>query len=231
MMEKIELLRNLSEGCSKQSNTANRFWLALIITSIITITAGNNNDIIELPFNLGPVKSQDFYTIVIILICVLLISFISALIQSTRARKLMHNLIKEMSADEKFIHNIHIQDIVDIGLSPTYLRVAPISQHILGKNQFHNKKKNNNTFLKFLSFILYIILKILAIVFTYLISICALIRSFRIVQNTDLNNSLGIPNLVLSFLMIITIVVVIISIISDIIYSAKVIKDLNKNAV
>ena len=50
------LVKDLSEAASVQSRAANRFWLALIAVSFLTVLPSANDSTRELPFNLGSVE-------------------------------------------------------------------------------------------------------------------------------------------------------------------------------
>ena len=114
-MTQDDLLKKLSEGYSIQSETANKFWLALIVSCIITITGRPDikSSLIDLPFTLGKVNSADFYTIMIILVCTIIIAYASAMIQAIRARKLIQKILDNVDEKDKFTNNVHIQDLVD----------------------------------------------------------------------------------------------------------------------
>lgn len=220
-LTKFELLKELSQGCSIQSRTANQFWIVLAITSFITlISQPNTKGNLVLPFELGEISSSVFYILALILICFLSIAYVSALIQSSRTRNLIQKLIKGMSKKEVFIHKVHLQDFVDISISPTYLRVAPISEYLLGRNQFISTiSRRKCSILNTISAIFYLILKSLVFIFTYIISIFAIYKSWKIHNDPSYNFDFKVPTWMLLILIIITVAVFVVYFIDNIRYT------------
>jgi hypothetical protein len=224
-MKDYEVIKELSEGYSRQSKTSNQFWITLIIASIITITAQpDTNNLVELPFTLGKVKTVDFYSIVLILICVLSIAYASAMIQAIRARKLIQKVIDNM--DEKFYYSVHIQDILDCMLIPTYNRVAPISQFLLGKNQFYGELNPNKYLIKLIT-VFYVILKITTYIFLYIVPVYSILLSWDKICAYE-SDSIIIKPYFLIGLIVISLIVLLIVIIGDLKYLWIVIKRIKK---
>lgn len=214
-MKDYELIKELAEGFSRQSKTSNQFWITLIITSIITITAQPDiNNLVELPFTLGKVKTENFYSIVLILICVLSIAYASAMIQAIRARKLIQKVINNM--DKKIYYKVHIQDVLDCMLIPTYNRVAPISQFLLGKNQFYGELKPKK-YLKILSTIFYVLLKLTTYIFLYIVPVYSMLLSWNKIHIYE-SDSIIIKPYLLIVLIVISLIVLSIVFIGDLKY-------------
>lgn len=206
-MQERELIKDLSEGYSAQSQTANRFWVLLIVASIVTLTgrAEKDSGLIELPFTLGKVSIIDFYSIMIILISVLSIAFASAMIQAIRARKLIQNVIDSIPELNRYIGGIHIQDIVDVTLKPTFNRVAPIAQYLHGKDQFFDGKKKPGT--KIVAVVVYTFLKVITFIFIYLIPFYSINKGLTAINSESAGTSFIFPK----FLLIILIALAILS--------------------
>ncbi len=190
--KKYQLLKDLVEGHSKQSSTSNKFWLVLITISIIGITSEpDGSQLVELPFKLGKVNLFYFNFILIILISSLIIAFSSAMIQVIRTRLLIQKIIEKYS--KKINFGIHIQDLVDSLLLPTYNRVAPISKIILGDNQFLRKEKSDKNSNKTISDLLYKILKIFSYFIIYFIPVITIYKSWSIIYSTRITIWFIIP--------------------------------------
>lgn len=170
-MEKnpIETIQELSEGYSKQTKTANQIWIFLMITSIYSLAEKDR----QLPFGMGEVNEFNFRIMCAIIISVISIAYTSAMIQSIRTRKLIQKIIDNLGAEEKFINHIHIEDYVDSILTPSYNKVAPISQFILGKHQFLGDQAKQNKVIRWIAILFYIILKMSTVGLMYLIPIAS----------------------------------------------------------
>lgn len=202
MTEMQEFITKLAEGYSIQSKTTNRFWLVLIITSIIALVGRiDDKKLIELPFTLGRVHPADFYSITIILISVVVIAFSAAMTQAMRTRMLIQKAIDSLSRGDQYIGKIHIQDFFDSTVTPTYIRVAPISQFMLGKNQFFGMRQKNK-WIRGAATILYIMLKVATFVFLYFIPIIALTKCWRSKDIAASEATLHIPGFLLIMLVV-----------------------------
>jgi len=237
MTDKHELVFKLSEGYSTQAKTANKFWLVLLITSVIALTGnvqkvldpvtGNSENLIELPFTLGKVDPLDFYSVIIILISVLVIACVSSMAQTIRNRLLIDRLIKSLPQSDLYIENVHIQDYFDSVASPTYIRVAPISQFLLGKKQFFGSGKPH-PFLRIIASILYVILKLASFAFIYLLPFFAVKKSWEYLQNHSQSGSLNIPGWLIQLAIILAGTTMFILLIADFKYLGRVFKKISK---
>lgn len=227
-MTREELIKTLSEGYSVQSETANKFWLFLIISCIITITGKPEKEsgLIELPFTLGKVNIADFYSIMIILICILLIAFASAMIQAIRASKLIRAVINTMSEQDKFHYKVHIQDLVDCTVKPTFNRVAPVAQYLLGKNQFLGDAKPRKD-IKLFSSIFYSFLKITTFIFIYIIPIFSIYKSWTGLSLHRNELTIHIPVFFLLVLVVLAAIATIILLVGDVKYFSGVMIRIN----
>jgi hypothetical protein len=231
-MEHLGLIEKLCTGYSTQSKTANQFWLVLIISSIIALTGypvaqiGSTDKLIKLPFTLGDVNPIDFYSISAVLVSVLLIAFDSAMIQAIRTRMLIQKCIEDL--DDKFIDKVHIQDYIDSTLMPTYNRVAPISQFILGKKQFlEDANKQNNT-IKFAGIVLYVLLKTTTFILMYFIPLLAVRKCWLFLINTEHHGQLQIPDFILTLIIMLALISTLVLFIGDLKYLCRVIKRIQK---
>ena len=218
MMNKITLIKELRDGYSNQTKASNKYWSLLILVSIISIlNHDNKKDLIELPFGLGEVKQIDFHLTILLMICTISIAFASAWIQQLRTRKLIQKVTDNLSDEKKFIHKIHIHDFFDSTSSQTFNRVAPIAQILQGKYQFYDDKKSNNKG-RLLGVVVYVFLKIVALIIVFLIPILALYKSAINFSSIDTTTSLGLSIYFYWFMIFISAGVFIIMIVEDIKY-------------
>lgn len=233
-MEHLGLIEKLCAGYSTQSKTANQFWLVLIISSIIALTGypvpqiGTTDKFIKLPFTLGDVNSIDFYSISVVLISVLLIAFDSAMIQAIRTRMLIQKCIENL--DDKFIDKVHIQDYIDSTLMPTYNRVAPISQFILGKKQFLEDVTKQNRLIKAIGIVLYVLLKTTTFILMYFIPLLAIRKCWLFLINAKDYGQFQIPNFILISIIMLALISTLILFVGDLKYLCRVIKRIQKKA-
>jgi hypothetical protein len=196
----------------------------LITASIITFTGrpSPETNLIDLPFTLGKVNLIDFYSVMVILLCVITIAFTSAMIQALRTRELIQVVLKTMTNAELIHHNIHAQDIVDSILKPTFNKIGPISKFILGEGQFFTSSPNK--FLKFVSDVFYVILKLTSFVFIYIIPFISVYKAWSILNSTSSDSIFQIPKYIIIALIILAAIVMTILFIGDIRYLFKVLK-------
>lgn len=181
----LGIIEKLASGYSNIAKIANQFWLTLMIFSMVAmISKHNENNQLRLPFGLGEANTSDFYAISLVVICILVIAFTSTMIQSIRIRKLIQLEIDSIEEKDKYISKIHIQDFVDSILSPTFNKVAPISQFLLGNDQFLSKERPKIQH-KRIPVVFYLLLKITGFVFIYLIPLYSIFLSFSLINPNE----------------------------------------------
>ena len=223
-----EIIKNLAEGHSKQAKGANQYWLALITVSIIIWTGKKEDGLIELPFSLGTATPIDFYFISIVLLSGLTIAFVSSMIQAIRTRMLIQKVLDEIPNSEKYKLGFHMQDYLDSLLGATYNRVAPISQFILGKNQFlpnPNLKtsKKPPLFFRIVGILLYICLRVLTYFFIYAIPLISGNKCFEALVDSSGISSFPIYGWVIFALVTLPLISIAILFIGDLKYTTRVI--------
>jgi hypothetical protein len=224
---KLKIIEKLAGGYSNLAKITNQFWLTLIIVSTVAIISNTGNvKKIKLPFGLGEANKSDFYTTSLILICILTIAFTSSMIQAIRTRKLIQNEIDTMPIQERFISNTHIQDYLDSILSPTYNKVAPISQFLQGKNQFF-KKDAEERGKRIVPILYYVILKLVSFLFMYFVPIISIIMCYCRIELNDesvirFSKGIYLPIIFLSLSSILILVI------GDLKYLKNVIKRISK---
>ena len=228
MENKEDIFEKLCDAYSNQSKVLNKYWSLLIISSSFVILSAKNSEKTQLPLLSMEVESSDFYQISILIISMLTIGFCSAQAQSIRTRMLLNKVTK--SFKNEFLINgklIHINDFTDCIITSTYNRVAPISQFILGNNQFLGEGKQSKI-KRWFGIVLYLILKISVLFFLYGIPSYAFFKcwSFLIVESFELN--LVIPKILLYFSTIISGILLLIFFLKELGYTTKVFKYIKK---
>lgn len=240
-ISKFELLKELAKGYSVQSKISNTYWLSLIVISVISITTISNTSHVgtvenltnklDLPFGLGKIEPEIFPLISGIMISVLSVVFASVFLQAQRTRKLVQILIESISKEDIFIHNIHLQDLFDSIIEPTLNRVAPISQSILGVNQFfnvENKEKKQNKFYRILAIVLYVFLKIAAILIFFGLPLYSLFVTAKYIYKKGAINNWEINTYLFYFFILISLIIFLILIYLDMRYLVTVFKKIWK---
>lgn len=180
-----EFIMQLSQGCATQARVANRFWLALAFVSLLAVmprpveTKVPGNHELDLPFGIGKVESTDFYPLATALMCILVVGFGSAHIQSIRSIKLIQRAIEALQGELILPGNIYFLDAFDNIVTPSINRVAPIAQVLQGDFQFYPKSYECPKWKILLSAAYYILLKILTTLVLLLFPVFSLVSSFN----------------------------------------------------
>jgi hypothetical protein len=228
-MQDCKPFQLLCDGYSTQSKLSNKYWLFVILASIVSLINLDKKGELALPLSLGKVNAVDFNSFILIMICTTTIAFASTFAQSSRTRNLAHRFIESLPIEDRFMNKIHIQDIFDSVTVPNFNRVAPISQFLLGKNQFLGDPPPKKIYKHFGAFI-YILLKLISLVIAYIIPLIALYRNFILFTGLHNNTtSWGLPYFFYWFLCILTFGVYVILIVAAFKYMFKVTKRILKN--
>lgn len=204
-MERIELIKELTTGYSSQTRTSNKYWLLLILASILSfVKYSKPTEDLSLPFSLGHVSQTDYYTFLLLMICITTIAYASAWLQQLRSRNLIQQLIDKTPESELYIHEVHIQDYFDATSSQTFNRVAPIVQVLRRRdffclNETYIGKKN-----RLLRAIIYGTLKLLAISIIYIIPLLALYKNVVFFSKNTVLNPWEIPTFIYWIMITIT---------------------------
>jgi hypothetical protein len=223
-MEDHKMLTVLAEGYSTQAKLSNKYWLFLMLASIISISNLPRYDPkqeLDLPLFLIKLNYIDFISITLLTICVATIAFSSAFAQAQRTRKLVDRVIK--NTKQPYVDNIHVQDVFDCIASPTFNRVAPISQFLQGKHQFFGDPKPKKIY-RAVGLFSYIFLKLISMFIIFVILVMALYKNFMLFRSRPENTSWGLPLQFYWLICIVAFSVLVILIYSDIKYIIMVIK-------
>jgi len=91
------LVKEFADCVSTQVRALNRIWLLTLFVALVIVIAPleNNPDdnLRELPFQLGKVKENYFYPISCLLLSVLIVSFATSHAQAIRATKLAQKVV------------------------------------------------------------------------------------------------------------------------------------------
>lgn len=180
---KLEILDKLIEGYSTQTIVANKFGLANII-AIITCLANSFTccSLIKLPFDLGEVANNTYFSIQLIIISILSIGYASAMIHSMRTRKLIQRTIESFEDKMLIICDgkkaVEVTDYVDSTVNPTFNRVAPIGQFLFGLDHFRDDKQKSKS-IRLLGIIIYIVMKIFTYAAMYLLPIIGIYKAYK----------------------------------------------------
>jgi len=175
----LNYIKEIAEGVSTQSRFSNRLWIALMLFAFVVLlhtAQPQEQNIINLPFQLGSVDTTIFYIVSCPMIAVLLIAFLAAHAQQVRAADLAQRMIDELQKDKNYWP--HPRDLYDIMRHPTLIRVAPLPQLARGKYQFYPQSADCPESIKILTILYYVFLKVLGVIVYFILPIVALIFSF-----------------------------------------------------
>ena len=214
-MNKISLLKDLTIGYSNHIKSSNKYWSLLMFASIVSLFnyKSPSSKTLDLPFKLGMASQEDFQLFMLFLICSLSITFASTWLQQLRSRKIIGDLINDISKENETIHNVRLLDYFDTISSQNFNRVYPISQVFLKKVE--NKKTH-----KFFEISLYILLKTVTLIIIFLIPTFALIKGVKYFISHQ-HKLWEIPIFIFWLLIIISFIVFTILVISDLKYIIK----------
>lgn len=174
-MEQNGLIKELAEAVSTQARVANRLWLTLITVVVFAFFrlagVGEEAQTVPLPFDLGPVSTTYLYPILFAILVILAVAFASAHAQQVRAHRLARRYIDSLSTTNTMIHP---QELFDILLQPSVVRVAPLAQSLRCKYQFHSTAADCPVWLWRASVVYYEALKVGAIGIYFLLPAWAL---------------------------------------------------------
>jgi len=193
-----EFIKQLTEGLSNHIKSASRYWLALAVVSLVTIstsitsitpdtsTGGINpkkaaaiEQPISLPFSLGKIRKNQFYPFSAALMSILIISFGSSHCQSIRSRKLINIALRDTKDLVKLPGGIDLRDAFEAISTNSINRTVPIAQLLLGKYQFYPDKENQPFFQKYLALIYHIVLKLITYLVVYVLPAYALFIAYN----------------------------------------------------
>jgi hypothetical protein len=155
------IVKDLAEAVSTQAKQANKLWLVMMAIAFIVLfppTSGSSATSVELPFKIATVSASDFYPVVFYLFSVLIIAFATAHAQTIRAYKLANIALDNMH-DSVWL-TIHPRDLFDMSRTSGLNRTAPLAQMLRGGFQFFDKSATCPSWLRILTGLYYLILKL-----------------------------------------------------------------------
>jgi len=172
-----QIKRNeLVDSFSKHAKLSNKYMLGILFVSVTIAMNLNPSDKINLPF-VGEIKIEYYYLISIALLACLIILFSSSHLMALRIRE-YYNL---------FFNKNNDKDYIDLVVEPTIFRMAPISWMIKNRNVFFiNVDIANNGWKKF-ELVIYFILKFFVFIIAYLFPV--IILSMTLYKSKILNFS------------------------------------------
>jgi hypothetical protein len=134
--------------------------MTVALISLLPEASGKNGEV-ALPFGLPPVPANWFYPVLFALLLVLTIAFAAAHAQQVRAQKLAQRYVDSVSNGPN-IAGMHPRELFDMLRLPSLNRVAPLAQSIRGPFQFYSDKANCPWYLKVVSVVYYVLLKLVS---------------------------------------------------------------------
>lgn len=179
----IHMAKELAGAVSTQAQVANRIWLGLTTVAIVALlprsAAAAGSTEVGLPFGLGQVEASSFYLILFFLLAALTIAFSAAHAQQVRAQKLTQLFLDEKASPPTGPADIHLRELFDLLRLPSFNRVAPLAQLIRGRYQFYGSAAGCPAWLRFVSTVFYIMLRLVAMAVYFGLPAWALALAFQ----------------------------------------------------
>jgi hypothetical protein len=181
-----EVIERLAKAVSTQAEVANRIWLGLVTVAIVgllpkTPSAGFPGDV-DLPFSLGHVVEASFHLIVFLMIVVFAIAFSAAHAQQIRAQTLAQDVINTLPNHATGTLGMHPRELFDLLRLPSLNRVAPLAQLLRGRFQFYRSHASCPAWLRIVTTLYYISLKLTSMVVFFGLPAFSLYHSYKLTQ-------------------------------------------------
>ncbi len=173
-----QAVKELTQAVSIQAQVANRVWLGLMAVALVVVARTASGGKTTLPF-VGDVDVALFHTLLFWMLIVLTIAFSSAYSAQFRAHKLAQSFITSNLKSHKGRGGVHPRDLFDMLRFPTFNRVAPLAQRILGKAQFYTGAEKTPKWRTVAATIYYLLLKLVSLAVYFGLPAFALFDSWR----------------------------------------------------
>ena len=177
--EKREIVKDLAEAVSTQSEAANRTWLALITVALFALIPHTSLTSITLPFSLGEVPPAWFHGFAFTFLWALAVAFAATHSQQVRAQKLAQNVIDSLGQSLGPNCNIHPREYFDMCRKASLIHVASLAQSLRGKYQFYLAKNECPRWLSATTVALYAVWKLIAFGIYFVVPFWALLDSHK----------------------------------------------------
>ncbi len=169
------VVKELADAVAAQAQASNRAWIALITVAVVVALPRPENN---LPFNLGKVDQGTFYVVGFLILVALAIGFAAARAQLVRSQELARAELDTLATLPRSGTEIDLRDFFDM-LLPSVIRVAPLAQLLKGKYKFFTSERGAPRWLRCLSAVYYVILKIATFLAYFAVPLYALWQAYR----------------------------------------------------
>ncbi len=177
--ERRELVKDLAEAVSTQSEAANRTWLALITVALFALVPHTSGASISLPFSLGDVPQAWFYGFAFTLLWALAVAFAVVHSQQVRAQQLAQSVIDSLGSTLGPTCNIHPRDYFDMCRKASLIHVASLAQSLRGRHQFYTSKGKSPYWVLVATVVVYAGWKLIAFSIYFVVPFWALWESHK----------------------------------------------------
>ena len=181
-----EVIEKLAKAVSTQAEVANRIWLGLVTVAIFGLLPRapieKSPGFLDLPFGLGSVEAVSFHLITFLMIVVLAIAFSAAHAQQIRAQTLAQEFINTLPNHATGTLGMHPRELFDLLRLPSLNRVAPLAQLLRGRFQFYRSRTSCPRWLKIVTTLYYIPLKLTSMVVFFGLPAFSLYHSYKLTR-------------------------------------------------
>jgi hypothetical protein len=158
------VVRELARAVSTQAQVANRLWIVLMTVAFFAVLPLEPTDgKLPLPFGFGKVDAVLFHSIVYSILVVVALAFASAHAQQVRAQRLAQDVVDSLSTTAVRVDEVHLRELFDMWRLPSLNRVAPLAQALRGKYQFYKTRTECPQWLRGVTIVYYVLLKLTAL--------------------------------------------------------------------
>jgi hypothetical protein len=159
-----QVIKELASAVTTQAQVANRVWLGLMTVAVIALLPRTSAGEVALPFGFGKVDATSFHVILFLMLFVLTIAFSSAYAQQFRAQKLAQSFVDSALKSPTSYAGAHPRDRFDMLRLPSFNRVAPLGQLVLGQHQFYTLAGSCPRWRRVTGTVYYLLLKLTSLI-------------------------------------------------------------------
>jgi hypothetical protein len=187
----VQTIKDLAEAVSTQARVSNRTWLGLLTVAAFALLprAPNGSQLHELPLPFGfpPVDAGTYYFTLFVLLVVLTIAFSAAQAQTVRAQALAQSFLDSLTSRSPEVVGMHPRELFDMLRLPSINRVASLAQSLRGRYQFYREEPNCPGYIRLVSTVYYVLLRLTSLVVYYGLPAAALWQSHAIMQRAGVH--------------------------------------------
>lgn len=179
------VVKELAAAVSTQAQITNRIWISLITVAVVALLPESSGAKIPSEIsllNFGKVDAGTFHLILFPVLIVLAIAFSTAYSQQVRAQILAQSFLNTINDQPTGFAEVYPRELFDMLRLPTLNRVAPLAQSVRGRYQFYSRASVCPSWIRMVSAVYYILLKLTSMIVYFGLPAFALWRAYQKIQ-------------------------------------------------